>query len=350
MEDEKLKNKRSKKYLLYILIIILSLSTVSLGVSTFIFYQHKLKWYHKWYDDYTLWYNNYLDLNKTSSEKIQSLENEISDLSDKVSKLNLDKVKLESENKNLQNLNEQQRILNERLEKEISDQEKRMQEILNEANEIKNELYSLKDWVSDNAMISDNIYSEIAGTVGIDYVTSYCEILVDRMGVYMYSLGFTYQLDIESTGGKEDRLFSINDFWSTKKGDCEDFALFYAGWLRKVIDNLNDICSNPKLVYEGYPLDISNKKVYVVCGKTNSGTGHCVVGFTDLYPEDSGFLDDLKLIEPQNGGFLGTVNDNFETVWYIISENDFYDFYPEITSLQDHINSIQQLISQIEEG
>ncbi|MEM0360490.1 MAG: hypothetical protein QXK06_04110 [Candidatus Diapherotrites archaeon] len=185
-------------------------------------------------------------------------------------------------------------------------------------------------------------------------------------------LGLDY---IEDSG---DKLTSIEDFLKRKGGDCEDFALFFKAELNYFLEK----CSNPfpeNIRIEGWvkaenpnvfyridsmgqwylpgakPAVLKQGHVFpaLVCGqiydfRREKVGGHCVVALTkkkiSSVFEIFALLDGSPLIEPQDGSFLGNINeassgvylnapsdktkhDSF--IYWVVTDNDFYMFDEE---------------------
>ena len=149
---------------------------------------------------------------------------------------------------------------------------------------------------------------------------------------------------------KEDKLQSLQSFLDIKKGDCEDFSLLFASELRYITSNLTKdkriviepiISSNTSKNYyidedeewyydkgiEGIEYNDYNYP-YVACGKaydlqTNKVGGHCFIILSKN--KINTVLDinniDAIAIEPQNGMFIGEVNNS------LLIEDQEYSIY-----------------------
>jgi hypothetical protein len=175
-------------------------------------------------------------------------------------------------------------------------------------------------------------------------------------------LEMRYIPDLE-TSNQRDKMQNLSSIFKNKGGDCEDFSLLYkAQW-----NYLMEQCGNSKIVVEGwesstgdkYALDYEqnwlkdNAKAVVfsdykypsiVCGNMfdpNSGrvNGHCVVAFTKKEiksVKDLSELDKALLIEPQNGKYLGLINDKSSEVSLRGLNNQYSSYIYQVITNNDH--------------
>jgi len=253
----------------------------------------------------------------TSTEnKLRYTERDLEITETKLSDTEFD---LEKTNYNLQNT---QNTL-QTTQTELTSANQQVAQVKVQVAEISNTIYNLESWVSDNAQLNNNLITEMNAVYKTDYITEYDGMFVidlNIMGKMMFSdFKFQYENDATLTGGRKgDNIFDINEFWSMRKGDCEDFANFYVAWLRSIINQYGE---DKVQLKPGNGYLYSNVDIYNVCGELKTGTGHCVVGIGNVYNMDS-----MILIEPQGGRFLGNAFEVFETLYNVISENNFYNF------------------------
>lgn len=159
-----------------------------------------------------------------------------------------------------------------------------------------------------------------------------------------------YKTDIKTTG-KSDKLVSIKEFIDNNGGDCEDYSLFYKAEWNHVLDQ----CDGKEIIVETWTIGIHEiwlnfketwyltnaKQVFIedgsiypniVCGNvldlnTFRVNGHCIIALTKQEINninDLGFFDGAVLIEPQNGGYLGRLNEPSSGIYLLTNENFFY--------------------------
>jgi len=165
---------------------------------------------------------------------------------------------------------------------------------------------------------------------------------------------------------KEDKLQSLQSFLDIKKGDCEDFSLLFASELRYITSNLTKdkriviepiISSNTSKNYyidedeewyydkgiEGIEYNDYNNP-YVACGNSydlqkDEVGGHCFIILSKN--KINTILDinniDAIAIEPQNGMFIGEVNNS------LLIEDQEYSIYL-IDKEQEGQNNIFSII------
>lgn len=234
------------------------------------------------------------------------------ELTAKQAELGSVKSDLESTKGELQSTNNELTRLQTEVEKKISD--------------VENRIWSLEQWTSDNSMLSTSISSSLHSMCEVP--VSSCVVDAQKIGRSMNTCGgFRYENDVITTG-KGDDLFTINDFWNGKVGDCDDYALFVAGWVRSEIKNKRGDC--PKV-----DVKISNEKtidgpvdVYTICGYSKKlNSGHCEVGIIQrgYNPfDDLAFYSMLDITEPQSGGYDNKATNAFSSVWGLFSDDTYY--------------------------
>jgi len=217
---------------------------------------------------------------------------------------------------------------------ELSQAQAELDELSALTSESYSQLTGMLEWVDKNAYLPSSIWDEVH-TCGDPVTVSGGDCYVNT-----YDLGqdmvncFDYSLD--ETRGDSQSVSTCKEFWKGKSGDCDDFALFAAAWLRKEIEESS--CENIWVVLQDQPswvcdfagcdrktVTASPDDVYVVCGALADGSGHCVVGISkgdDIGSEEE--LRDIRLFEPQGGKYLG---DEFTNLHAIISDSDlmFYN-------------------------
>jgi len=188
-----------------------------------------------------------------------------------------------------------------------------------------------------------------------------------------YKNNIKYETDIEAVG-KEDFLKNLSLILENKGGDCEDISLLFVAEYNYLVDycldegytrdeiklyayvpdpNQNYHVSYDKTSDVEYylpkakPVDVStgSNYPYIVCGTfTGQDFGHCVVAFADSEIKTSkeifSKLKNANLIEPQNGMYIGNINQpgiislyennqkpfNTYFIYVIIAEDDMYLF------------------------
>lgn len=231
---------------------------------------------------------------------------------------------------------EQQRLSN--VQKELSSTKTELEQTQEQVSVVKKEvedivytLNNLESWVDENALLPYDKLSNIHNSCGtyIDVQENNCIIDAKQMGQDMKICLRFYWVDdkITSNFGTGERIFDIDTFWQSKEGDCDDFALFFASWLRTEYNHAKAICGEKSIYIK---LDESKFikcpcDIYSVCGAYGN-SGHCETGVSQTsYKPSEGytFFSNLYIIEPQNGGYGGTSLEEFKNVWEFFSENDF---------------------------
>lgn len=211
------------------------------------------------------------------------------------------------------------------------------------------------DLLKENRSIKNNLKKCVVCQEEVCYIKTACIYLVNKEKFYL-----KYQIDILNSD-KEDKLLSLNDFYSNKRGDCEDFSLFFVSELRYLIEYVElkdkipiieaiietDSKRNYDIVDNWYfPGGISQKIIseeyiypYVACGEIYDPNiddigGHCLVMLSKQKINngtDLKNITDIELIEPQNGLYVekATNYDFFKTdsgykIRQIITDNDYY--------------------------
>lgn len=324
---------------------------------------------------------------------IYTLNNKINDLEDKYAVLNNQHTKLIEEHNQLiqdkQELEEQFNTLSNDfknltdnynskiLENKAKDQEinsltnnynsvlENYQTLNDEVGVFKTRIEESMDWFKGNSSLNGlsnerRIKSSLRKCVNCEgdlcYIKTACIHVINQE-----ELNLKYALDTQ-TSGKEDKLQTLEQFLLQKKGDCEDFSLFFAAELRYLIDYVNSLDKIPiiEAIIESntsrnydivdrwyYPGGIEKKMIsknyiypYVACGNifdpnTQEIGGHCLIMLSKEQikeSQDIENLNDIELIESQNGLYIGRARNYgiFQTsnsenqVSQIITNNDYY--------------------------
>lgn len=343
-------NKKIYFRIIIILTLILFLTT------TLIFnynYQKLLDDHNKLtanYSDLFIRYNNLLLLNENTTQELLDLDLEYKDLNEKY---------------NLE-IQEKETILKElnTLDQEYTGVLKDYNQLLMEIGIFKENIEESMNWFRNNSNIdslkeSRKIKNLLRTCIDCQedncYIKTACIDLINKKELYL-----EYELDsvlLENT----DKLQTIESFLINRKGDCEDFSLFYVAQLRYLIDHIESINKTPiiEAIIESNtnkPYYITNKWYYpngvekeilsqnyiypyIACGNlydpnTNDFGGHCVVLLSDKKInnyQDLLSLNNAKLIEPQNGMYLGNLENkdgllflDSGNIFSIITDNDYY--------------------------
>jgi hypothetical protein len=317
---------------------------------------------------------------QTSASQRQSLQSELSTLQSTYSSL-------QSEHTSLSDQYTELDAEKEELDEEFSDLRHEVDETIGKIREYERDIQSSIDWFSYNAELD---HSNAKTYLNLDclmeedngcYIKTGCFWLVNQE-----KLDIHYQYDVLATG-EADKLFSLQEFTDNDGGDCEDYALFYkAEW-----NFLLDRCSNDNIIInawtKGDELDsywvdwdkdwyLPKQKEHeirgnykypnVVCGMIydlNEGTvtGHCIVALSKEPIEviaDLPNLDDAVLIEPQNGAYMGRVNDNpglpiiqqgqstalySSYIYMVITDTDYFSYSETDKEWQSYSSFLSQL-------
>ncbi len=183
-------------------------------------------------------------------------------------------------------------------------------------------------------------------------------------------LDLEFLYDVE-TSGEIEKLQTLEAFVENKGGDCEDYSLFYKAEINHALEMCNEAGSQKIYLeswgpadYGRYILDFKErwylvnpaKAIYleedyiypnIICGNIfdlNSQTvsGHCTIAFTknkiilkeDLLNE----LDGAPIVEPQNGRYMGLINDESSGIYLLSatdSKEDFDSYIYEVITDQD---------------
>lgn len=312
-------------------------------------------------------------------EKNKFYENELLNLNAEYTELSINSEEVEKkynslflENKTL-NENYQIKIKENKIqEQEITDITQNYNEMYDEYQTLFEEIGQFKEsiedsmnWFKTNATIenlkdSRKIKNLLKKCVDCEenecYIKTACIQVINAKELYL-----KYEID-EITTGKEDKLMTLEEFLEKRKGDCEDFSLFFAAELRYLIEYVNSqkktpiieaiVNSDTRKKYDivdrwYYPEGVEKKILseefiypYVACGNlfdpnTQENGGHCVIMLAkekiDDY-KDLKNITELELIEPQNAFYLGTADsdgifkteENNDEIYHIITQEDYF--------------------------
>ncbi len=268
-----------------------------------------------------------------TTDKITQLQNQIHQLNQSY---NILKERKEELNKEYTKINESYFSLKEEADETIKTLE-----------EYEREIEKSMEWFKLNSYLnSTSKQREIEREVDRNcfeirrdkcYIKTGCLYLINTK-----ELDLEYKEDIATTL-EEEKLQSLENFIKNGGGDCEDYALFYKAELNYILEECKAITPE-NIIFESYYIDEKSSERYwldydkdwylvddvteisfssylypnVVCGNIynlnlNEVSGHCVIALTenkiegveDIYLE----LDGAPLIEPQDGSFMGYVND-----------------------------------------
>ncbi|MFH1063572.1 MAG: hypothetical protein V1729_00660 [Candidatus Woesearchaeota archaeon] len=214
------------------------------------------------------------------------------------------------------------------------------------------------------------------------------------------NLDLRYRYDLE-TSKEIDKLQSLSEFISNKGGDCEDYSLFFKAEWNYLLDQCMKTHDPEKIIIEGWYQDekssdrhwldydkdwyiddvtgikLSKGYIYpnVVCGlvynfRLAKPSGHCVIALTQKRMEslqDIELLDHAYLIEPQDGSYMGRVNEVpglkllvdgereelifTPHIFSVITDNDYFLFYNSAwhsySQFEDQLIEHKRILSEI---
>jgi hypothetical protein len=243
---------------------------------------------------------------------------------------------------------------------EYSDLKTQAVETISKIDDYEKNLQDSMDWFRFNSELSgvesnerSDVKSKLYGNC-FNITENRCEIKTGCFFLVNFQLlGLRYRPDIQTTG-KTDKLMSLQDFVNHYGGDCEDYALFYKAEFNYALQSCGDkeirieawedgnekyFLNYPETWYMEDTSKINLRTDYtnpvVVCGRifdfnSNQTVGHCIIGLIKNKITSS---DNLKtelnkatLIEPQNGGYMGLLNDASSNIW-IQNEEQSHDSY-----------------------
>lgn len=241
------------------------------------------------------------------------------------------------------------------LQGELASKYQTLDQLMTQATAVKNEILDLERWVSDNAVLPQTILKELHNVYGDPLSVSgeVCQIDTCKIGKAMASR-FTWTDDLV-TSGKADFVFDVYKFYNGKVGDCDDFGLFGAAWLRAEIARAKEEqCSTIKVLFAdvGYSscsnyrsMDISDiDDVYSACGCFRGSSGcHCETGISTATPTASNLKSSIYLFEPQSGQYNGAYDQQFQdSPYWIFSSDNYYSSYQgtDLKSLRENIERL----------
>lgn len=259
----------------------------------------------------------------------------------------------------------------------------------------KNEIKSSIEWFKSNSKLEnmseeDRIKRELENScIYVDgencNIKLGCFYLINKR-----EFNLEYKFDTE-TSNATDKLQSINDFFLNRGGDCEDYSFFYKAEYNYLLEECKDkniileswyrLNSSEELtkhwlnfqkswyIDEVVNVDFYNYKYpNVVCGnlydpQKENVSGHCMIAFTKEKIDYIGDLDKLNgsiLIEPQNGNYIGMVDDDVyllnETLYnnhdfiswinVVITDDDYYLFSYDGLKWDSYSNFYNDLVEK----
>ena len=215
-----------------------------------------------------------------------------------------------------------------------------------EVTDINSEIGKLQYWVSSNAKLGTNLLSDIHSLVGSTLSfpnPEQCNINLNEMGADMSKLGFRWVDDSTTSNGTSlDGIYDVATFWGTKRGDCEDFALFMSAWIRSEYELAMNNCSESNITLQvAFMTKLKCPcNVHVICGDVTGMGGHCEVAITNTGDPYSGiaYFQNAQIIEPNGGYYDGLGSNRFKSSrYYLFTYNDFITYYSNgsIKSLQN---------------
>ncbi|MFH2106045.1 MAG: hypothetical protein ABII22_02200 [Candidatus Micrarchaeota archaeon] len=226
------------------------------------------------------------------------------------------------------------------------------EELLTTKKEVENIIYNLdnlENFVSSNSLISKEQENKIHSYCGNP--AKNCIIDANKMGRDMTKcLGFVW-VDDQTTSNFADgqRIFDLNTFWLSKQGDCDDFALYMAAWLRTEYKNLQSSCRESEIrvkvdmdTYVQCPCNFYSIGGYVT---KIGGTYHMETGIGQKGKENP---EDIYIVEPQDGNFDGMGNGNVMTdVYWLFTKDDFRTYSYDTNEILS-ISGIKNKLSELE--
>ncbi|MFH1439714.1 MAG: hypothetical protein ABIG89_04050 [Candidatus Woesearchaeota archaeon] len=325
-------------YTLIAIIIILLIGTVAfLSFS----YSDLAKQYKSLNDDYSALNDEFLKFRQDS-------EASVAELNKKLSEEKEEKGAVESALSETKTQQEELSKKHENLKTEV-------RKTLDKIKVYKQDIETSMKWFNDNAEITDkNIKYYLSPNSCFRMGTKTCRI---KTGCFYFvnseRLGYEYKYDT-MTSNANDKMQSIQDFMKNKGGDCEDYSLFYKAEFNYVLNQCLETGAD-NIIIEGwmpskyeedrYFVEFSNNwfltgatdKIIpagfihpnIVCGnlydfsKKDAG-GHCVIAFTKNRIKSIKDIDELNnapMIEPQNGLYLGLINEESSKTYILTKEN-----------------------------
>lgn len=323
--------------------------------------------YYSLQQQYFSLFSEFSSFKKTCASRISEKNQQISSLQQRNQLL---QSRLSSLNSSYSDLSEEFLYLNQShqsLQRDYGGLKTQVEWTVDKLNTYESDIQESIEWFRSNSLLGDSQREDYARSY-LDrdcvYVDDDCHLKTGCLYlVNEENLDLHYKYDI-LVSDSLDKLQSLDDFMSNHGGDCEDYALFYkAEW-----NFLLDQCSSPmveEIVVHSWfkdgdssdrhwldfdrdwflepvtEIDLPSGFVFpnVVCGtlydfnKDRLG-GHCVIAFTDRRISSISDLDLLHsapLVEPQDGRFLGLIDDpSSET--FLLSDGDTFDTHEAFIS------------------
>ncbi len=284
--------------------------------------------------------------------------------------LNSENVRLEKEydeykkqsNKNIEklesDLNSLEKEKNE-IEESYQNLNLEVDEVIKKIEDYENELNESIKWFKDNSILKNESIQKkttfFLDNVCFKKIDGKCHI---KTGCFFLTnlkqLGYTYKNDTD-TSESYDKLQSLNEFINNSGGDCEDYALFFKAEYNYILEKCKGIEPSNITIeswvededsYDRYWLNFVTdwyirgaeafylKDGYinpvVICGdiydfNSDKVWGHCILAFTKnkiKSKEDLNELNKAPVIEPQNGIYMGLINDYSSNI-FLINRNNY---------------------------
>ncbi len=260
---------------------------------------------------------------------VNDLEEQYDALSADYNQLLLEKLQLEDSLYQLQ-----ERYLSCRnevniLRGEISELEGRLEDVKNWLNKYSCAIDEILQWLGINSEMNEDMFEgEVSGCLEGRTVNYPCIILLRKD--YKY---------VEENG---DRLSSVEEFIRRKGGDCEDFALYAAALVKKVMENGYLVkffkkgkgrfwLSSRWYLPDAEPVTISPRSVRVICGREeeNDPFEHCIIQVCD---------DVCIYVEPQSGEIIP---DPFVEITVTIEANDINWYGVDLLEAKEDVPALR---------
>ncbi|MBN1646050.1 hypothetical protein JW868_03365 [Candidatus Woesearchaeota archaeon] len=368
IKKEKPTDREVKKFSQYIPYIIITVLVIAIGILAYEVWYYNMNYndyYNRFHYEtserarYTQLYeqeqaakNAEINLRRQKEQELNTAQNKISTQSQEISSL---RSSLRNEQQTRQSL---QYELSE-TETELGQQSQQVETVKREIQDITYTINNLETFVKDSSTVSSDRLSKIHDLCGdpITQTGSSCIINANKMGADMKGcIGFTW-VDDETTSNFADgqRIFDPDTFWLSKEGDCDDFGMFMAAWLRAEYDRASSFCNQvyiqvrpSSLMSEGLSLTCPCQ-IYAVGGCYQGGGGSChmetgISGMINIYGPNA--VNYIYVVEPQSGSYDGSAPSNFDGgVNWIFTRDDFIVLnYNQVTN---SIKSTSQKIKQI---
>jgi hypothetical protein len=262
--------------------------------------------------------------------KVNVVENTGAKITDLMSQFSAERTKTERLERKLD-------FLNTQLESAMEELEERHAEISGlseELGEVERMIVKLKTWISINAYLPETIIKQIHAHCESPVTKKDGMCLIDtfKMGSDMLDcLGFEWD---DSRKSEEFNRFDTLKFWNARKGDCRDFSLFAAAWLRYEIEDAKG-CSKTGVLMGNITRKIiyvsDGSRVYTVCGCFSDQSCHCEVGVNNASrPYECDFFQSTFLFDPQGGFYTGASTEEFNGgIVRLFSQDNYYDIDPD---------------------